>query len=137
MKSGELHSPIHTGQVNGKPLRFFRSPSQGAHMPYHAHDDLLVCLELPRDVRRVLKSKLASVWGGEIRTLATADGIVTIAPHVVAQSLLEMVIEAGAPAARMVEREYQAEGAKALSILTGDLGPEALVEYALAAAGRL
>lgn len=133
-RSGGLQSPIHTGEVNGKPLRFFRSPKPGPQMPWHVHDDLVTCLGLPRDLRRYFMRKMVNHWKDDIVTVATKDGIVTIAPHYVAQGLIGAVQDAKMAALyEGIERDYTREGAKALSVLTRFMGPEESVQYLVAA----
>jgi hypothetical protein len=56
---------------------------------------------------------------GDVRTVATAGGIVTIAPHVCAQGLIGAAVQAG-----IVGPDF----------MTGDLPPVAAVEMAIAAA---
>ena len=86
-----LIMPIKIGSLNGHPLRFFRAPLTGTHLPWHASDDLQACLALPEDVRAGLKCDLMADWGRHVRTVATAEGIVTIAPHWMAAGLVNAV----------------------------------------------
>jgi hypothetical protein len=79
-------SPIHTGRLNGQPVRFFKGPTGGPELPWHAVDDLYRALGLPRAVRRQLLRMTQETWRQELRTVATTDGVVTIAPHDVAQA---------------------------------------------------
>lgn len=101
-----LISPAHVGSLNGQPLRFFKAPVQGPHLPWHAVEDLHACLALPCDLRLHFQRRLqSSEWKGDIRTVATADGIVTIAPHFVAQGLIGAIIEVG-QATAAIEIQY-------------------------------
>lgn len=133
-----LSEPVHVGTVNGKRLRFFRGPSPEPRMPFHAHADLLECLELPPEVKTVLTRKLINHWKDDIKSVATTEGIVTIAPHYVAQGLISsaMMLESGT-SNEVVKNGYEKEGAKALGVLankaTGDLGVEARLRFSLAA----
>jgi hypothetical protein len=86
-----LVSPLHVGRLNGRPLRFFRAPLTGTHLPWHAFDDMQACLALPESLRAALKRDLMADWGRDVRTVATADGIVTIAPHWMAAGLIGAV----------------------------------------------
>ena len=134
-----IHTPVHVGVVAGKPLRFFRSPKPGPQMPWHAHDDLLSCLDLPDDLKLDFRRRLVGPWKADVRTVAVAEGVVTIAPHFIAQGLIGAAIEIGpVKSAKQVERDYHREGTIALELLakaaTGDLGPIAQFEYAMAAA---
>ena len=86
--------PIHVATINGKPLRFFRSPNNDGRpdFPWHSVDDLMLCVGLPRDKRRYLKN---AHFKAGARVVATADDIVTIAPHVQAQGFLDAMVETG------------------------------------------
>ena len=67
-----LTSPIHIGTLNGKPLRFFKAPLSGPHLPWHAWDDMVACIGLPRSLRRHMQQSLKSEHAANIRTVATA-----------------------------------------------------------------
>ena len=74
-------------------LRFFRTPNTDGRpdFPWHAVDDLYFCLGLNRDLRRLF---LRTMKGHDrSQTIATADGVVTIAPHHVAQGCINAMIE--------------------------------------------
>ena len=119
-----LASPAYTGTVNDKPLRFFKAPLQGAQLPWHAAADLHHCLSLPRDLRRHFRQSLrSSEWKDDVRTIATHDGIVTIAPHFMAQGLIGAMQEAGRADAR-TEILYTKEVKKAWDLIYpgGDFG---------------
>lgn len=91
-----LLAPAFTGTLNDKPLRFFKAPLSGPHFPWHAAEDLHRCLALPRDLRRHFQQRLmSSEWKANVLTVATADGIVTIAPHFVAQGLIGAMQDVG------------------------------------------
>lgn len=91
-----LLAPAFTGALNDKSLRFFKAPLPGPHLPWHAAEDLHACLGLPRDLRRHFQQRLkSSEWKDDVRTVATAEGIVTIAPHFVAQGLIGAMIDVG------------------------------------------
>lgn len=91
-----LSTPVFTGTLNGSPLRFFKAPLQGAQIPWHAADDLYRCLKLPRDLRRHFQQRLkSSEWKDDVQTVATADGIATIAPHFIAQGVIGAMQDVG------------------------------------------
>ncbi|WP_162560733.1 hypothetical protein [Methylobacterium durans] len=90
-----LVSPIYIGTLNGRPLRFFKAPLPEPHLVWHAWDDLVACSDLPRDRRRALKNSLQHDHGEKIRTVATLSGIVTIAPHFMAQGFIGSMVENG------------------------------------------
>lgn len=115
-----LASPLHVDRLNGRPLRFFRAPLAGTHLPWHAFDDMQACLALPEGLRIALKRDLMADWSRDVRTVATADGLVTIAPHWMAAGLV------GAIAGRTGEDldltiAYQQALFSAWGELTGDM----------------
>jgi len=130
-------APIHTDRLNGQPVRFFKGPTGGPELPWHAVEDLYRALGLPCAVRRQLLRMTQEIWGQELRTVATPDGLVTIAPHYVAQDLLGAATELMGACAKartdLLEREYAHAGGKALKKLAGDLPPLASVAVALQA----
>lgn len=127
-----LVQPIHTGTLNGKPLRFFKAPLPGPHLLWHAPDDLHACLRLPDDLRADFRRKLVGEYADDVRTVATGDGIVTIGPHWMAQGLIGAMIEVGI-AKTDLEIAYAQEATAAWNVLTGDLPPEVAVHMMIAA----
>ena len=127
-----LTAPIHNGTLNGKPLRFFKAPLSGPHLPWHAWDDMVACIGLPRSLRRHMQQSLKGEHAANIRTVATADGIVTIAPHWMAQGFLGSMIELRqAPAS--IEMDYARQAVEAWNAITGDLPPGANIDLMCAA----
>lgn len=119
--------------MNDKPLRFFKAPLPGPHLVWHAAEDLHACLDLPRSLRREFRQKLrSSEWSADVRTVATADGIVTIAPHFMAQGLIGAMIEVGR-ARPESEMAYARQAAAAFNALSGDLPPLASFDLMIAA----
>lgn len=127
-----LTVPVHTGSLNRKPLRFFKAPLAGPHLVWHAFDDLLACLKLPQSLQRDFRQKLRRDWSGDVRTVATSDGVVTIAPHWMAQGLIGSMIEVRQVRASL-EMDYAKQAVEAWNALCGDLPPMAGVELMLAA----
>ncbi|MGA2493331.1 MAG: hypothetical protein ABSF67_10315 [Roseiarcus sp.] len=127
-------APLHTAPLGVATLRFFRPPSAMPDVPWHAYDDLLRCIDLPRAAHRQFHQMLTSgPFKGDVRTVATSDGIVTIAPHFIAQGLIGAAIEAWG-ARPELEMEYTKALVAAMKQLTGDLPPFASFEFVLAAA---
>ena len=127
-----LISPIHTATINGHPLRFFKGPAAGPDLPWHAMDDLYRAMALSLALRRHMLQMTQRRWGGDLRTVATADGPVVIAPHFVAQGMIGAAVETmGVPAS--FEGEYTRAGVEAMKKLTGDLPPQTKVAFAVAA----
>ncbi len=88
-------SSLHSGPICGREVRFFRSPLAGPDFPWHSVDDLHLALNFPRELRRHFKAMLQRDWGGKIRTIATRRGVTTIAPHPMAQGLIESLEDFG------------------------------------------
>jgi hypothetical protein len=106
-------APAFTGTLNDKPLRFFKAPMPESHLPWHAAEDLHACLDLPRDLRRYFQQQLrSSEWKADVQTVATASGIVTIAPHFIAQGLIGAMIDVGqSPASTEIRYSMQVKQA--------------------------
>jgi hypothetical protein len=105
---------LHVGIVGGRPLRFFRSPLSKIDgrpdMPWHAVEDLHRCLGLNREQRKIFLRKLRK-WR-EPQTVPTADGLTTIAPHFMAQGVVDAMVEVGQVSAA-IRDDYDHAGAKA------------------------
>jgi hypothetical protein len=74
--------PLHIATVGGLPLRFFKTPLNDGRpdLAWHAVDDLHRCLGLNREGRKIFLRKLRSkVWGAIVRSITTADGVITAA----------------------------------------------------------
>lgn len=127
--------PVHTAIVAGKPFRFFRGPGDAPDMPWHAHDDLLVALALPRSLRRELRAKMLKNFGPQCRTVDVDGEPVLIAPHYVAQSLVSAAQEGGhgITTSAQVDREYVTGAMGAMKALTTGLGQVEGFHYVMAA----
>jgi hypothetical protein len=104
--------PIHVATLAGQPLRFFRTPLDDGRpdLPWHCVDDLHQCLGIDRAARRVLLSKMRVTES--MQTVATPDGIVTVAPHYMALGSIDAMINMGrAPAS--LRAEYALAGTEA------------------------
>jgi hypothetical protein len=135
MSRTRVAGPIHVGQIGGHPVRFFRSPEDGPRLPWHSQDDLFVCLGMPAVLQEDFRRKAANhpEWGGVIHTVATPDGITRIAPHFMAQSLVEAMVECGV-AGNGVIREHIDASMGAMSALTAGMSPTDAMYYTMAAA---
>src|SRR5262245_23412413 len=109
--------PLYIGQVGGQPLRFFKTPLDDGRpdLAWHCVDDLQRCLgQSPRGQNL---SEYAALAQGIPRhrsdRVATADGIITLAPHFMAQGTIEAMIEAG-EALEAVRTEYDHAGVEAM-----------------------
>jgi hypothetical protein len=132
-------SPLHIATVGGQPLRFFRTPLNDGRpdMPWDCVEDLHRCLGLNRAQRKIFLRKLKnSKW--PTKTIAAADGIITIAPHFVAQGTVDMLIEEKMAPPR-VRDEYDQAGTEALKKLPqppAAANPEAWLLWLKAATNR-
>jgi hypothetical protein len=111
-----MSEPLHIATVGGHPLRFFKTPLDDGlpDLVWHAVDDLHQCLGLNRDARRVFLRKLKGAeWGKHTRTIATADGLVTVAPNYIAQGTVDAMIEQGMTPAS-IRRDYDHAGVEAM-----------------------
>ena len=129
----EIVTPLHVGTINSHPVRFFEAPLPVPQIPWHAVEDIQKAANLPRDLRRRMLRKTQEAWPGELRTVATADGLVTIGPHYVAQGFIGAAIEAGGASASL-EMEYAKASAAAMTALGAGLPPQARFELAMTAA---
>jgi len=133
----KLTAALHTADLLGVPVRFFRSPRQGADFPWHAADDLFQALSFPRAVRREFQHRLKADHARDVRTVATSDGIVTIAPHYMAQGAIGAAVEIGcAPAS--AEGAYGLAGVAALNLALSERGITGMasVQFVIDAARR-
>ncbi|WP_345819897.1 hypothetical protein ABC766_27075 [Methylobacterium fujisawaense] len=120
----ERVTPLHVATINGVSVRFFRGPATGPDMPWHAHEELLAALALPRDLRRVLKAALLKCWKEACHTVEVDGEPVLIAPHFVAQGLIGMAQEVGKSITTTpdrVDREYASAGVAAMNALTAHI----------------
>lgn len=122
-----LVSPIHVEAVGVADIRLFAPPSGRREFPWVSIDDLHASLSLPRMLRREFRHKLRSgEWRNFDRTVATADGIVNIVLHIVAQGVIDAMKEVGWTPAEFYTR-YAAAGAQAMGKLTAGFSPPELL----------
>lgn len=127
-----LLKPLHVATVAGERVRFFNPPTGAPDFPWHVADDLFVALRFPRAVRRHLQQSLRAEHASSIRTVATSEGIVTLAPHFMAQGVIGAGEEIGC-APYEAEIDYARAGAKALGVLTASMGLQGMDSVAYAA----
>jgi hypothetical protein len=118
-----MMEPLHIATLpsRGHRLRFFRSPLDDGRpdFPWHAVNDLHRCLGLNGTARKYfLNAMQKKKW--PMRTVATSEGLVTIAPHFVAHGTVDALIsERRAPAA--ARNDYDLAGTEACKKLTAHL----------------
>lgn len=128
----DLVKPVYTGTLNGHPLRFFKAPSDEPQLIWHSWDDLVASANLPRSLRRQFKTSLQDEYGADIKTVATSEGITTIAPHFMAQGFIGSMIELGyAPPS--TEMSYTIQSVDAWNALTANLPDRAGMDLFFAA----
>jgi hypothetical protein len=133
-----LTKPIHTGTVCGKPLRFFKTPNNDGKpdMQWFAVEDLQICLGMPGQLRKFMRRKMQQMWGAELKTISTPDGVVTIAPHFMVQGMIDAMRDSGI-VPETTYNEYAMAGTDAMRILTEHLSfPDDLLPWMVAALKR-
>lgn len=131
-------TPILEHDIDGKRLRYFTSPEfqnfRKADMPWHSADDLSIVLGLPQEASEMLKRKLREDWNRDVKTVATPEGITTIAPHFMAQGLIaSLERELGEERASRILSGYTAGGLKAMRAMTAHLSPSMRLSFMMAA----
>jgi len=125
-----MATPICTGTVNGSPVRFFRSPLNDGRpdFPWIAWGDLTDAYPLSAAKKAVFFQRLHADWPDIPRTVATADGVVTLVPHFAAQGFTSAMTEClGIDA----EKEYALGAGEALKIVTAHLSfPDGVLCFA-------
>jgi hypothetical protein len=128
--------PLYAGTLRGKALRFFRAPHGEPDLPWHAFTDLLAAVDLPRRYRRVFEAGLGQSWKAETKMVDTEAGLVTIAPHFVAQGFIDAMIEAER-VSEALTAEYTREAVRAMDALAAHLpDPGARFHFAMECASR-
>jgi hypothetical protein len=88
--------PLATALVNGRPVRYFRSPLDGPEFPWHVFLDLHAAMRLPDDMQEhFLRMMRSGPYRNDTRVLATPDGPAVITPHYVAQGFMRGMEELG------------------------------------------
>lgn len=133
---GSLAAPLHIGRLNDRPLRFFRAPVSGNQLPWHAWEDMQACLDLAPDIRAYFRRCLMEDWASDVRTVATSEGIVTIAPHWMAQGIIGAIgeIKGTEPTWSIA---YTGQMVAAWGVLTGDMPASASMELLAVAIGNM
>jgi hypothetical protein len=93
--------PIYTGIINGHPVRFFKTPMNDGKpdFAWHSTEDLMRAANLDTAMIEYFMRSTPSDQRSLYRTVATPDGLVTIAPHCVAQGFTGAMVAVGkAPA---------------------------------------
>lgn len=113
-------APIIVGVVNGKPVRFFKTPLNDGKpdLPWHATDDLARALGCDRGLRKHYQRMFQKDWPHAIRSIATAEGVVTVAPHFAALGFVSSMIENGI-APQSADMEYARSAIEACQELFG------------------
>src|SRR5262249_11098709 len=111
--------PLHVATVGKMQLRFFRTPNDDGRpdFPWHAVDDLQQCLGL--DGKASLRKAYweSAEFRTAYRTIATEGQLISVAPHDVAQGLIDAMIQLGL-APSTARTEYENAGVAALAKLT-------------------
>ena len=57
--------PIASPEIDGVPVRFFKSPAPQLEMPWHAPDDLNRAMKFPRALRREMLQRARAFPDGD------------------------------------------------------------------------
>ena len=127
-------NPLYTAEINGHRLRFFKNPDGTQDMPWHAFYDLLM---ITNHSNREAKQMLAATRGGpfkaKVRTIATSEGPVVIAPHWAAQGMIGAMLEIGRITPD-IEAAYIKAGAHVIGLMVAHLPPVLRAETAISMA---
>ena len=126
---------LGTHTINGRPVRFYCPPTAGPDFPWFSLDDLLLALKLSRQARRHIARLAREDWGEYLTTAMCEGSIITVAPHFVAQGLLDALISTGQITQSASDGYYEA-GVSVMKELTGHLSPQDLLPWAAEALRR-
>ena len=132
-KSNPTVRPLHTGTVNGFPVRFFLSPIHDGRpdFPWSCLADLIAAFGLS-DKLQGLAQRMQAV-SAEAMSVATADGILTVIPHPDAQGFVQSMTKLlGVDA----EEDYKLAGAAAFNKQLTDMTDKEVMAYSNAAISR-
>jgi len=121
----------------------FASPLYEQHrqadLPWHSADDLRRILRIDGELRDVLQRRMKADWD-EVRTVATENGITTIAPHFMAEGLIEAMEEMPdvlpEPDRVLARGRYRNAVTSAMKLMVAHLCPLERLHFALAASDR-
>jgi len=133
-KANPASVPLHVGQINDFPVRFFRSPINDGRpdFPWTCLADLVGAFGLSEKLRNLSKEKVRNI-SSEAMAIATNDGIETIIPHPDAQGfVLSMIRLLGINA----EQDYKFAGAAAFGKLVSEMSDKEVMAYSQAALDR-
>jgi hypothetical protein len=134
-----MQSPLHVAEIDGKRLRFFKTPLKDGKpdFPWHSVADLFTAMGLPpHDVQAFLEMRPPPPFP-QRETVATAEGPVVIAPHYQAQSFIDALIDYG-KAPKSFAKDYLNASIAVMAILARALGlrPEEKPFWGMAAMTR-
>ena len=126
-----MMTPLYTAEINGHPLRFFKNPDGTQDMPWHAFYDLLMLTNhSSREAQQMLAASRVGPFKAKIRTIATSEGPVVIAPHWAAQGMIGAMLEVGR-ISQDVETAYCKAGAHVIGLMVEHLPPSMRAEAAI------
>jgi len=135
-----LHHPLLVGDVEGHKVRYFLSPvflhTGKPDLPWHAVDDLWAIFMPDRETFDGVKRRLRSDWNAP-KTVATPEGIVTIAPHFMAEGIIHAVgqLECRPKNFLRLRGRYRYFCTQALKTMTSHMSGARKMAFALAALG--
>lgn len=116
--------PLYIGQVNGRPVRFYRAPNGVIALPWHSMTDLVSATGMPSEAQIVfLDMTSTGQWQDDVRTVQTDTGPLLIAPHWMAQGAIGAFEQNGmAPAG--FDEAYSLALTEACCVLQDGMTPE-------------
>ncbi len=123
-----VHSPIYTGTVNGRPVRFFKGLGGKPDMPWHAYHDLTAAVGFDEAMSRRFVQLTQQDGKDALQTIATLEGLIVIAPHYVAQGTVWAAVDWGRCSSD-TEFQYAKEGVQALDALMANVPHDRFLNY--------
>ncbi len=92
-----INKPIYTGTINGHPVRFFKTPMNDGKpdFAWHSTEDLMKAANLTADMIEYFMRSTKADHSNLYQTVATPNGLVTVAPHCVAQGFTQAMVAVG------------------------------------------
>lgn len=116
-------------------IRFFAPPHDEPDFAWAALDDVMRMLSMPAGLRAEMLRSIQESWKDDLRTVATAEGIVSLAPHWMLQGLFDAWLQEGF-SSEEVHDAYLSAGARSNKVLTMGMARGDRMAYMLAAFAR-
>lgn len=125
-----LVSPIWTGRICGRPIRFFAAPNNSIAVPWHACADLAGVFGFTRQgLEAYLHDLRTGAYQDDVRTVQTEDGPVLIGPHFMAQGLIDALTGEDTFKANRIHDRYSREAITASRTQQVGMTPQERIEF--------